>query len=235
MTLPASLVLAQDTAAVVTSEPTAQAAPAPAAPPPSFAYGVSQILQLSQAKVPDDTIVAYIKGSGSSYGLTADQIIYLQQEGVSSTVINAMLTQPRPGAMTYAPAPVVNTPATPAPVPAYGYGEPQQDVSAGAVTPPVTAIDPGYSAYYYSSYPAYYSYPYYYPGYGYYGCYPGVSFSVGWGRGYWGGYGWRGGWHGSDFHGGFHPSGSFHGGFSGGFHSSGGFGGGFHGGGGFHH
>jgi len=221
----ASIVSAQDSSvAAGSTEPVAQSVATPA---PHFAYGVSQILQLSQAKVPDETIVTYIKGSGNGYGLNADQIIYLQQQGVSSTVINAMLSQPRPGVAAYAAAPAPAVPVPVEPAPAYDSQPASQPV---VVTPPVTAIDPGYTAYYYSQ-PAYYSYyypsPYYYPAYGYYGCYPAATFSVGWGRG-WGGYGWHGGgaWHGGDFHRGF--SGGFHGG-SIGFHGgAGGFHGGFH-------
>jgi hypothetical protein len=57
------------------------------APAPPLAYGVSQILQLQQAKMGDDTIIAYIKNSGNSYGLNADQIIYLRQQGVSPVVL----------------------------------------------------------------------------------------------------------------------------------------------------
>jgi hypothetical protein len=216
-------VLAQDSTTDVS-------ATVPSAPAPQLAYGVSQILQLSQAKVPDDTIVTYIKGTGTSYGLTADQIIYLQQHGVSSTVINTMLTQPRAGVMAYssAPAPAAPVPTTPAPAPVYD----TQPASTVVVTPPVTAIDPSATAYYYS-YPSYY-----YPSYGYggyYGGYSPVVFSVGWGRG-WGGYGWRGGygWHGGGgyYHGGYGGyGGGFHGNFGGGFHGGGG--GGFHGG--WHH
>ena len=41
--------------------------------------------------------MAYIKNSGNSYGLNADQIIYLRQQGVSDAVITAMLNQPKPG------------------------------------------------------------------------------------------------------------------------------------------
>ena len=215
-------VLAQD----ATTDASAAATSAPA---PQFAYGVSQILQLSQAKVPDDTIVNYIRSSGSSYGLTADQIIYLRQHAVSSTVINAMLTQPRAGVTGYASAPAPEAamppvPATPAPAPVYQ----DQPAPTVVVTPPVTGIDPSAAAYYYS-------YPYYYPSYGYYSP---VVFTVGWGRG-WGGNCWRGGsgWRGPCFRpgfgGGFHGNvgfgGGFRGGGGGGFH--GGVGGGFHGGG----
>src|SRR5208337_1858187 len=71
----------------------------------------AQILQLEQAKVGDDTIIAYIKNSGNSYNLNADQIISLHHQGVSDAVITAMLSQPRPAA---SPA-TVPAPATPPP------------------------------------------------------------------------------------------------------------------------
>ncbi len=77
---------------------------------PQLSYGVSQIVQLAQAKVGDDTIIAYIKNSGNSYGLTVDQIIYLRHQGISDAVITTMLNQPKP-------AVAVATPTTPAPQP----------------------------------------------------------------------------------------------------------------------
>src|SRR4029077_20056929 len=69
--------------------------PAPTyAAAPQIGYGASQVLQLQQANVGDDTIIAYIKNSGNSYALNAEQIIYLRQQGLSSAVLNTMLTQP---------------------------------------------------------------------------------------------------------------------------------------------
>ena len=80
---------------------------------PALPYGVPQIIQLSQSHLSDTTIVTYVRNSGNSYGLDADQIIYLQQQGVSETVINAMLTQPKPGIATVAYAPVTTVAAPP--------------------------------------------------------------------------------------------------------------------------
>ena len=82
-----------DAATIPNVAPTA--APTGSAPVP-LSYGVSQIIQLSKAKVSDDTIVSYVRNSGSSYGMDASQIIYLKQQSVSDTVINTMLNQPRP-------------------------------------------------------------------------------------------------------------------------------------------
>jgi hypothetical protein len=194
MTLSASTILAQDSTAAA-SQATVTTTPPPA---PPLAYGVAQILQLEQAKVGDDTIIAYIKNSGNSYGLNADQIIYLRQQGVSSAVLNTMLSQPAPGVLAGTSA--VPLPSTPAPQ--VSYSQPASSTPTSVVGPSVTAIDPTVAAGYYQPYyyPAYaYGYPYYYPAYGY----PAVSFSFGWG-GRWGG-GWGGGWHGGG--GGWHGGG----------------------------
>ncbi len=165
----ASTVSAQDSSP---AQPAAVTAPAP-----QLAYGVPQILQLAQAKVGDATIIAYIKNSGTTYGLTADQIIYLRQKGISDAVITTMLNQPKP-------AFVASAPPAPAPQPAAAPASPQP-VSTATVAPTVTYIQTAPAPVYY------YSQPYYYPVYG--GIYPAVSFSFGWGGGF--GRGWHGGWH----------------------------------------
>jgi uncharacterized membrane protein YgcG len=200
LVLSAATVRAQDSTATVTVPPAIVNASAP-----PLAYGVSQILQLAQAKVGDDTIIAYIKNSGTSYGLNADQIIYLRQQGVSDAVLNVMLNQPRAGV-------ALAMPTTPAPQVAAStaYAEP---ASTATVAPTVTYVQT-------TPQPVYYTDPYYYqpyyPAYGY-GYYPPVAFSFGWG---WGGGGYGGGWHGGGYGGGWHG-----GGYGGG-HSSGGYGGG---------
>jgi hypothetical protein len=203
LALGASPVTAQDSSAPTTVMPAAAAAPAP-----QLAYGVPQVLQLSQAKVGDDTIIAYIKNSGNSYGLNADQIIYLRQQGLSDAVITTMLNQPKPAVMT------TYTPGTPAPQPAAA-------PAVAAVPTPTPAPSVTYvqsvpaTAYYYQPQPYYY--PAYYPAYS---AFPAVSLSFGWGSG-WGGYyrggygGYYGGWHGGGY-GGWHGGyGGWHGGYGG--------------------
>jgi hypothetical protein len=150
-----------------------------------------------QANVGNDTIIAYIKNSGTSYGLNADQIIYLKQQGVADGVITAMLNQPKPGVAAYTP-PVPSPPPTAAPaVAAVPTPTPAPTVTYVQAAPPTT---------YYYSQPYYY--PYYYPSYA---VYPAVSLSFGWGGG-WGGYyhgGYGGGWHGGGY-GGWHGGGGWH-------------------------
>jgi hypothetical protein len=173
---------AQDSPAANTVQPAAVNAPVP-----QLSYGTPQILQLTQAKVGDDTIIAYIKNSRNSYGLNADQIIYLRQQGVSDAVITTMLNQPQSGVAAY-------TPATPAPQPVTSTAGTEQ-VSTATVAPTMTYVQPVPDT-------TYYGQPYYYPTYGWY---PPVALSFGWG---WGG-GWGGGWHGGG-------SGGWHGGGRGG-------------------
>ena len=177
LALSAATALAQDSPATSTVQPAAVSAPAP-----QLAYGVTQILQLAQAKVGDDTIIAYIKNSGNSYGLNADQIIYLKQQGVSGAVITTMLNQPKPGILAASPA-----------------SAPPTTVATATVAPTVTYVQTVPETTYY--YQPYYS-PVYYP---VYDSYPAVSLSFGWG-GYWGG-GWGTGWRGGSYVGGGHGGG----------------------------
>jgi len=60
---------------------------------PALSYGVPQVLQLSQANVGDDIIVRYVQNSGTIFALSAPEIVYLKQQGVSDNVLNAMLDQ----------------------------------------------------------------------------------------------------------------------------------------------
>ena len=164
---------------------------------PHLSYGASQILQLAQAKLGDETIIAFIKNSGNSYRLSADQIIYLRQQGLSDAVVTAMLNQPRVGLS----VPVPSTPA-PQPVMSSAYAEPP---ATSSLAPSVTYVQTAPSTTYYYSDPYYY-----YPGYAWY---PVVSFGWGWGWGSRGG-GCRIGYGG--YHGGWHGGGFAHGGHGGG-------------------
>jgi hypothetical protein len=197
----------------------AQSTPDVAAPPMTPA--VAEIVKLAQAKVSDTTIAAYIKYSGQSYGLNADQILYLRQQGVSEAIIMAMLNPAAvPASRATTTVPLPSTPAPAVVSPGYGQAEPYFDSSD----------DTYYNYDPYDYYPDYYYGGYYWPG-------P-LYFSYGWGGGGWYGrgwygHGWRGGngWHGGGvIHNGFAPRGSWHGGGSGGFRGGGG---GWRGGGGF--
>ena len=128
LALSASTALSQDSSAKNTVQPAAVNASAP-----QLSYGVSQVVKLAQAKIGDDTIIAYIKNSRNSYGLTVDQIIYLRQQGISDTVITAMLNQPGPGV-------AVATPTTPAPQPVASSTVTTVSGSTATVAPTVTYV-----------------------------------------------------------------------------------------------
>ena len=192
-------------ARAVPAQDTATPAPASAATSqvtPSLSYGVSEVVQLSQAKVGDSTIINYIHNSGSSYGLDANQIIYLKQQGVSDAVINTMLNQPRMTQTVPLPATVATAPPPPV------YVQPAASVPSSSVYVIPDTQTYNYDAYSYVPYSYGYSYPYCAPVY-YGGYLPGVAISLGFG-GHWGGYyhGGYGGWHGG--------YGGWHGGFRGG-------------------
>ncbi len=163
---------------------------------PKLPCGVSEVVKLAQANINDDTIIAYIKSTGTDYRLGADQMLYLRQQGVSEAVIKAMLVQPKSvvapataalAVASTAPAPTATTPTATgraAMSPTYTAPTPAATTPNNAVVvPPVTYVAPAPAPYYYN-YP-----PYYYAPYAYYGWpFPPVSFSFGWG---WHGYGRR--------------------------------------------
>lgn len=91
----------------------------------SLPPGVQDVVKLAHAGMSDDVILAQIKNQGASYALSADQIIYLNNQGVSQTVIKALLGNADAAAISPAPvvpaapvanpAPTVPTPTTPPP------------------------------------------------------------------------------------------------------------------------
>jgi len=211
----ATLALTAGNVAAQDSTTTAQPAAATPAAVPQLSYGVPEILQLSQAKIGDSTIIAYVQNSGNNYGLNAAQIIYLRQQGVSDAVVNAMLKQRSQSAPT-APVVTASAPDSPAAYSSQTSSADTQSSTAYVQSVPTSTVYvvPDTQTYYYNNWlynrgPYYGYYPaYYYP-------YPAVSVSFGWGGG------WGGGWHGDrgDFRGGFHGGGGWHGG--GGFHGGG--------------
>jgi hypothetical protein len=169
----ASNVLAQDSSTSTTAATTTPAAAQPAAASqatPQLSYAVSEVVQLARANVGEDVIVNYIQNSGNAYGLDANQILYLKQQGVSDRVINTMLKQPK---LAVAAQPVTSSASASTAA-----------TSTATVAPTVTYVQTVPTTYYYYQ-------PYYFPAYAWY---PPVTFSFGWGWGRgWGG--WHGGWH----------------------------------------
>ena len=160
---------------------------------PQLSPAVAEVLQLSQAKVGDDTIVAYIQNSGTIYGLDANQIVYLKQQGVSSVVINTMLNQRTRLAGTGAQPDNSTTASTQT-----STAVAQPTVTYQTVPSSSVYVIPDTQTYYYDTYYQ----PYYYPYYGYCYPYPAVSLSFGFGGRWGGGYYHGGGFHGGGWHGG---------------------------------
>lgn len=177
------------------------------------ASGASEILKLSRGKVSDEIIATFIKTSGRLYPLSASEVVYLREQGVSDPVVAVMLNKrangptpavqavPQPARTEQPAAPTYNTSPQPAPT------EPPAAASYNPNPPPANAYgaaeptyvpastvyvfgSPGYN--YYNTYP-YYSGPYW--------GYPAVSFGFGYGGGHYGGYR-GGGFHGGGFGGG---------------------------------
>jgi len=96
--------------------------------PSSLSPDLQEVVTLSRQQMGDDVITNYIKSTGKSYKLSADDIIYLKSQGISQGVISALLQtassgdtpadlNPNPAnPPTPSPAPVA-TPASPAPAP----------------------------------------------------------------------------------------------------------------------
>ena len=163
--------------------------------PVKLSWGLDEIVKLSQARLDESVILAFIEHSQTAYNPTAQDIVQLRELGVSSQIITALMRHG--GALRQTAR------------------ESQEQVQAeraaavaAATTPPAcqtTAVSRApVSTVTYIGYPRYYSYPansygWYAPGYYYprsfaYGCYPGFSFGVRFGGGYHGRYhSWN--WH----------------------------------------
>ena len=74
---------------------------------------LQEVVKLAQAKMPDDIIKNYIASTGRAYRLSADDIIYLNSQGVSPGVITALQT----AVATTPSPPTTPVPPTPQPTP----------------------------------------------------------------------------------------------------------------------
>lgn len=188
-----------------------QADPAATAPAAQKQVRVSEaasvLLKLAKGQVSEQVIVTYIENARRNFELSADEIVYLKQEGVSDKIVAAALAH-----HASIPQAVVSVPQEPAPAPMQSAPQqtvvmapPQTTYVEAAPQPVYVYSSPSYS--YFDAYPYYYSYyPYRYPYYPYRNGYGSPTFSVnfGFGHGYYGG-GYRGGF-GGGYRGGFSGS-----------------------------
>src|ERR1035441_4361005 len=84
---------------------------------PTLPPGVQDVIKLVKAGLGEEVVLAHIKNTGATYTLSADQIIYVHQQGVSENEMKALMgsgsatvpaspaPDPAPPPPTYAPAP----------------------------------------------------------------------------------------------------------------------------------
>src|SRR5271167_2015345 len=88
----APVLLAQDPNPVPAKAEAAAPASASEAREVQLSSGVAEILKLGRAHMSDDVIIAFIRNSGTTYHLSASEIVYLREQGVSEQVVTAMLS-----------------------------------------------------------------------------------------------------------------------------------------------
>jgi hypothetical protein len=105
-------------------------------PPSNLSPGLQEVLKLTKAQMGDDVIVGYINNSGTAFHLTADDMVYLKEQGVSQPVIAALL-QAKAAVPAPQPAPAVIVNPTPGPAP-----QPAPAVVANPAPGPVPQFAP---------------------------------------------------------------------------------------------
>jgi hypothetical protein len=114
----------------------------PAAVPANLSPGAAEVVKLAGSGSSEDVLLAYVQNSTSMFDLSADQILYLRDLGLSTPVVTAMLNRDsalrsQPQAPTYEQrlyAPTASAPAAPAPVAA-----PAPETAPAALAAPVPA------------------------------------------------------------------------------------------------
>jgi len=116
----------------------AQTAPADLSP------DVQEVLTLSRQHMDDSVITNYIASTGKSYKLSANDIIYLNGQGVSQAVISALLaTANNANSQTAAPAtPTSGAAAAPAPGASSPTPPPVDESAGSSASPPVQPAPP---------------------------------------------------------------------------------------------
>lgn len=116
-------------------------------PPATQSPQLQEVVKLTQAKMSDEVILAYIKNSGASYNLSADDILYLNNQGVSQAVISALLqnkgSAPAPAPAAAPTTPVIQ-PATPPPQVSPYPGQAPVAISPVEVPPPGSDVSLSY-------------------------------------------------------------------------------------------
>jgi hypothetical protein len=146
--------------------------------PKNYSTGITDLLKMSDAKVPTEVLKAYVTSSPIAYRPVADEIILMQQHGVPSEVLTAMLqrgAELRNQFQNLRAAQAASAQPA-APVPAYApqaYAYPPAPAYDYSTVPAYADYSDSYPAYYPAYYPYNYGYnysyswPFYWPYYGY--------------------------------------------------------------------
>jgi hypothetical protein len=118
----------------------------PVAAPDNISPGAAEVIRLASSGVAEDVIIAYVNNSQTPFGLTADQVVYLKDLGISPQVVTAMIN--RDAALRSQPTAVVATTPPPTAPPV----EPAQPPVVEAPMTPVaeTTTPPEDVSYFYS-------------------------------------------------------------------------------------
>ena len=121
----------------------ADAPPPAAAAAPDLSPNAAEVVRLAEAGTSDDVVLAYVQNSTATFNLSADQILYLRDIGVSSPVITAMLSRDnslkgQTPAYTYDQKLYPATVPPPAPLPTSEAPAPAPEPAATPVSAPLT-------------------------------------------------------------------------------------------------
>ncbi len=126
-------------------------APAPAVAVPQVSPAAAEVVKLASSGVGDEVVMAYIRNSPAVFDLSADQLLYLKDVGLSSQVVTAMLDHDNAlKSQAQAAAPQQVEQPQPAPAPAPAQPQPQQQFAPSAQpgsapqgAQPIAASGPG--------------------------------------------------------------------------------------------
>src|SRR6267378_3661769 len=65
----------------------------PVTPPSDISPAAAEVIKLASSGVADDVILAYINNSQGSFELSANEVLYLKDLGISSQVVTAMINR----------------------------------------------------------------------------------------------------------------------------------------------
>jgi hypothetical protein len=77
--------------AVPTTEAVTHSTTVPASEPDSLTYGVNEVVKMYRGGIDTDVLLTYIETSNFPYQLSSKEILYLNQVGLPSALVNAMI------------------------------------------------------------------------------------------------------------------------------------------------